>query len=177
MDRFIFITLLFVVISGCSSKGGFVKYANPDEQFIDIHGNIEKPLTYEIQVEYRTHSPISQCTNYHIALGSDVAQQFKINYRPEIIGELHSIRVPLQELAPNTICKWKPVMAFVCIGSQTKEPTSCTSVFSFRGVHDIDPITTLECLESSFCFDSKSNIKSGAINEFNKKYRLDLVVK
>ncbi len=177
MDRFIFITLLFVVISGCSSKGGFVKYANPNEQFIDIYGDIEKPLTYEIKVEYRTHSPVSQCTNYHIALGRDVAQQFEINYRPEIFGESHSIRVPLQELDPTTICKWKPVMVFVCIGSQTKKPTSCTSVFSFRGVHDIDLIITLECLENSFCFVSKSKIKSGAINEFNKKYQLNLVVK
>lgn len=57
----------------------------------------------------------------------------------------------------------------VCIGSETKEPISCTSVFSFREVHDIDPITTLECSENSFCSDSKSNIKSDAINEFNKK--------
>ncbi len=104
MDRLIFITLLFVVISGCSSKGGFVKYANPNEQFIDIYGDIEKPLTYEIKVEYRTHSPVSQCTNYHIALGRDVAQQFEINYLPEIFGESHSIRVPLQELDPTTIC-------------------------------------------------------------------------
>ncbi len=87
------------------------------------------------------------------------------------------IRVPLQELDPNTICKWKPVMAFVCIGSKTEEPTSCTSAFSFRGIHDIDSITTLECSENCFCFDSKKNKHSGAINEFNKKYQLDLVLK
>ncbi len=68
-------------------------------------------------------------------------------------------------------------MVYACIGSQTKKPTSCTSVFSFRGVHDIDLIITLECLENSFCFVSKSKIKSGAINEFNKKYQLNLVVK
>ncbi|WP_269520444.1 hypothetical protein [Alteromonas sp. BMJM2] len=177
MDRFIFITLLFVAISGCSSKGGFVKYANPDEKFIDIHGDIKKPLIYEIKVEYRTHSPINQCTNYHIALGKDVAQLYEFNYQPEIIEELHSIRVPLKELDPNTLCKWKPVMAFVCIGSATNKPTSCTSIFSFRGIQDIDPVTTLECSENSFCFDSKNNIRSGAINEFNKKYQLNLVLK
>ena len=177
MDRFIFITLLFVAISGCSSKGGLAQYANPEELFIDIHGKIENPLIYEIKVEYRTHSQIKQCTNYHIALGKDVAQQYEVNYQPTIIDESHSIKVPLKELDPSTICKWKPVMAFVCIGSSTKEPTSCTSVFSFRGIHDIDPITTLECSENSFCFDSKSNLRSGAINEFNKKYQLDLVLK
>lgn len=67
-------------------------------------------------------------------------------------------------------------MAFVCIGTKNKVSSSCTSVFSFIGIHNIDSITTLECSVSIFCFDSKSNRRSGAIDEFNKKYQLDSVI-
>ena len=174
MDRLILISLLLAMITGCSSRTALVKYPNPAEKFIDIYGKIEQPLRYKIRVEYRTHAKLSKCTNYHIAIARDIAQTYQIDYTPEIKGDNHSITIPLQELDPNTICQWKPVMVSVCIGSATTEPTGCGSVFSFRGVHDIDAITTLECLENSFCFDSEANQGSGAINEFNKKYQLNL---
>ncbi len=177
MSKICISILMTVIISGCTSLGGFVKSSNPEKKFIDISGFIDEQFRYKINVEYRSTAKLKQCTNYQIALGKDVAQEYVASYYPEINGNNHYIRVPLQEVAPNTVCKWKPVMAFLCIGYPGQEPTGCTSVFSFRGVQDIDPITTMECAESGFCYNSNSNFGSGAINKFNRTYKLDVVAK
>jgi len=176
MVRVLISIFLAICLTACSSLGGFVKSTNPEEKFIDITGYIDKNFTYKIKVEYRTTAKLSQCTNYHVALGRDVAQQYEVNYYPKIIGTTHSIRVPLNELESNTKCNWKPVMTFLCVSDPSEEPTTCTSVFSFRGVQDIDPLTTLECAKSNFCFNSKSNLRTGAINEFNRLYQVDVLV-
>jgi len=165
------------IISGCTSLGGFVKSSNPEIKFIDITGFIDERFRYKINVEYRSTAKLKQCTNYHIALGRDIAQEYIVSYYPEINGNNHNIRVPLQVLEPNTICKWNPVMAYLCVSDPGQEPTSCTSVFSFRGVQDIDPITKIECTEINFCFDTNNSLGSGAINEFNRTYQLDVVAK
>jgi len=177
MYRIIKFTIIILVLVGCSSLGGFAISKNPAEKFIDIEGQIDKSFTYKIKVEYRTTAELSQCTTYHLALGKRIAQQFEFDYYPKITGATHSVRVPLQELEPNTPCKWKPVMAFLCMNAADEEPTSCTSIFSFRGVQDIGPVTTLECSKSNFCSDSKGNIGSGAIDQFNRTYQVDIVAK
>jgi len=109
-----------------------------------------------------------------MALGRDVAQLYEATYYPNLNGSSHNVRVPLMEIDPNTNCMWKPVMAFVCVSLQSDEPTNCSSVFSFRGKQNIAN-TTLECWDSLFCYDSKSNLGKGEINEFNRAYHLDIV--
>ena len=168
------ITLLLV---GCSSLGGFVESSAPDANFIDITGGIDRSFSYKFKVEYRTTTELNQCKTYHLALGKRIAQQFEFDYYPDIKGSTYSVRLPLQELEPNTPCNWKPVMAFLCVNSAGEEPTSCTSIFSFRGVQDIGSVTKIECTNSNFCSDSESNVGSGAINEFNRTYQVDIVAK
>ncbi|MFT4941498.1 MAG: hypothetical protein ACI88A_004568 [Paraglaciecola sp.] len=177
MIRILVAIFLAIFIISCSSPGGFAKSSNPEDKFIDITGHIDINLTYKIKVEYRTTANLSQCTNYHISLGRDVAQQYEANYYPKINGNSHAIKLPLAELEPNTKCKWQPVMAFVCVGAPNEEPTTCSSVFSFRGEQDIDLVTTIECEKSNFCLSSKNNLRGGAINEFNRSYQLNIVAK
>jgi hypothetical protein len=171
------LAIITFFLAGCTSLGGFVESRAPDEKFIDITGGIDRSFSYKFKVEYRTTTELNQCTTYHLALGKRIAQQFEFDYYPDIKGSTYSVRLPLQELEPNTPCNWKPVMAFLCVNSAGKEPTSCSSIFSFRGLQDIGSVTTIECSKSNFCFDSKSNVGSGAIDEFNRKYQVDIVAK
>lgn len=165
------------LLVGCSSLGGFVESSAPDKNFIDITGGIDTRFSYKFKVEYRTTSELTQCTTYHLALGKRIAQQFEFDYYPDIKGSAYSVRLPLQELEPNTPCNWKPVMVLLCVNSAGKKPTSCTSIFSFRGVQDIGPVTRIECTNSAFCSGSDSNIGSGSINEFNRAYQVDIVAR
>lgn len=169
------VAIITLFLVGCTSLDGFVKSRTPDGKYIDISGGIERSFSYKFKVEYRTNTDLNQCTTYDLALGKRVAQQFEFDYYPDINGSTYSVRLPLQELEPNTPCNWKPVMVFLCVNSADKKPTSCSSIFSFRGLQDIGAVTTIECSKNNFCFASKNNIGSGAIDEFNRKYQVDIV--
>lgn len=160
---------------GCSSQGGFVKSRAPDGKFLDISGGIDRSLSHKFKVEYRTHTELTECTVYQLALGKRVAQRFEFDYYPNVEGSTYSVRLPLQELEPNTPCNWQPVLVFLCVNSAGKEPTSCSSIFSFKELQNIGSVTTIECSKNNFCFYSKSNVSSAAINEFNRKYQVDIV--
>jgi hypothetical protein len=143
----------------------------PDEKYVELVGSIETPLTYKIRVEYRTQIDTEKCTNYHLSLGKNVAQRYEADYYPQIQDGKHRILAPLKALNPNTLCQWKPVMLFICMGTDNIEPTKCSSLFSFRGLHDVTKPILLDCPIGFFCSKTPS---ASAVNDFNREYEVNI---
>ena len=174
MNKFI-IALLLIIVWGCSSAGSLVNSSNPNKTYIDLYGYIDKDFTYKVNVTYWASSSLKECTYYHLALGSRAPKKHEVSYYPEISKGSHRVQIPLQELEPNTICKWTPVMVYICISSANNASPSCISAFSLSGTQNVVPVTTIACSTNKYISCDVNRV--GEINELNRKYRLDLVLK
>ncbi len=174
-------TILIVIIGanllGCSATKGVIAYENPGEEFITISGTVDSSFSYKFRVGYTATAPIKACQNYNIMTDRYVAQEINYDYFPTIVSNQHSLHVPLKELVPDTVCKWKPGGASLCLSERDGVPTQCTSIFSFRRQHDVNSKTTMHCGASFWCSGSPENSHTYALSEFNKNYIVDILLK
>jgi hypothetical protein len=153
---------------------GLKDYPRPSEDFIEIKGSLESSLTYKIKVEYVAKSDSKNCKNYNFMAGIYVSQSYDFEYRPTIVGNHHSVKIPLKALDPNTECNWKPSTVYLCVNSVENEPTSCGSLFFLRGQHAGNEEIYIECGESKNCFRKPFESHTEDINIFNRTYKVNI---
>jgi hypothetical protein len=173
MKRATIVIFSIVLIAACSTKTAPSLSKFPYSKFINIQGTIDIALNFKLKVSYRTTATEPKCMKYNIALGKSVSKTHELDYYPDIVDSSYTLKLPLQQLKPDSECAWKPVMVSVCAASKGNKPTQCSSVFAFRGIQDIDDKTVMECDTNGWCFN-KNDDNNGYINKFNTAYVLNI---
>jgi hypothetical protein len=172
--RFFISSLLYLIAIGCLSAE-MPKSSSPFAKYIQLSGNITPSLTYVLKVRYSATSNDSKCQRYHSNAGKFIAKTHQETYSPIIDGMSHEIKLPLQEVEPNTHCQWKSVGVMFCGFKRGEKPNKCTSLYAFNGQHHANEIT-MECSDRGWCFHQGSG-KNGLIDEFNKEYVFNVLQK
>jgi hypothetical protein len=172
MDKFWFFSI-FLLIFCCSF---FVKATGGKEdsdKYIVINGSIDSSLTYKVKVTYVAVEKTKDCQKYHVKLGDYVALTETYEYFPEIAKTSHTVNVPLDSKEAND-CGWMPAGISLCVNARGAAPSQCGSLFHFNGQHLFENKIEVECSDTFCCFKSNGYSRSGAINQFNRSYRVDI---
>jgi hypothetical protein len=176
MHRALLISIIILLV-GCSSRSDVVTYANVDEQYLDISGEVAEPLNFKIKVQYVALSEAKECKDYNFLAGLYISKFKDYDYYPKIEGDNHNLHIPLKELSPDTRCNWEPKTVFLCVGDKATEPSKCSSLLAIGTQQDGNDIINIECAISNWCIRTPFGLYTERINKLNRHYVVNIAVK